>query len=188
MALQKTIIKVQGYDSTGAVVGRTAGLATGIPGERCDMTPVAILPHLTTAATKYGYIVDNGLVVNPKEGVRYARDIADSLDIAAGTNVSLATMGHFFVEVIVPSMQAIAKGATLEADSTNGGALTLSATSGTAGSGKTIRAKVLQPVVYAAASGTAGSAGYVPEKGRENFKAVSGGYSVIVRAELVPVV
>ena len=111
----------------------------------------------------------------------------DGLDVAVGTVVAVATKGHFWVELILDSKAAIAKGATLEASTANGGALSLSATSGTAGSNNTIYAKVLEGVAYTAASGSGSSA--TPEKGGEQFREVAVGgstkYAVLVKVELV---
>lgn len=183
MALQKSINKRVGYDQAGNAIGSTAALATGISGERCDTAPIVEHSFTLTAASKYGYIADGGLVVNPKEGVRYGGSFADGLDIAAGTNVAIATKGHYFLTLVLSSKQAIAKGATVEATTATGGELTLSATSGTAGSGKTIYGKVLEPIAY-----TAASTG-VDEKGAEQFKIVkvsgTDKYAITVKIELV---
>ena len=151
MALQKSINKRVGYDQAGNAIGSTAALATGISGERCDTAPIVEHSFTLTAASKYGYIADGGLVVNPKEGVRYGGSFADGLDVAAGANVAIATKGHYFLTLLLSSKQAIAKGATVEATTATGGELTLSATSGTAGAGKTIYGKVLEPIAYTAA-------------------------------------
>ena len=191
MAFQTEIRKRPMYAASGAYIGSEAALASGVPGGRADMAPVVAAPFTTTAAVKYGQIANGGLVVNPKEGVRYGGSIADGLDVAIGSTVAVATKGHFWVELVLDSKTAIAKGATLEAPTATGGALTLSATPGTAGSNKTIYAKVLEAVPYTAPvteSGTPGQDGYVApvaEKGAEQFRVVGTKFAVLVKAELV---
>lgn len=195
MAFQKEIRKRPMYNAAGTYIGSEAALASGVPGERADMAPTVAAPFTTTAAVKYGQIANGGLVVHPKEGVRYGGSFADGLDVAVGTVVAVATKGHFWVELVLDSKAAIAKGATLEASTTGGGALSVSATPGTAGSNKTIYAKVLDGIAYTAPvaeSGTPGADGYVApvaEKGAEQFREVTVGastkYAVIVKVELV---
>ena len=169
MSVQKSIITRTGYDSTGKACGATATLATGIPGERCDTAPIVEKKVVATAATKYGAFYDGGLVVNPKEGVRFGGSFADGLDIAANTPVSVATKGHYFVEIVVAAKQAIAKGAKVYADANGLPSLTENGTA---------MATVLEGVDWAAKSGDAA------EKGAEFFRAVTGGYGVIVKVEL----
>ena len=178
MAFQTEIRKRPMYAASGAYIGSEAALASGVPGGRADMAPVVAAPFTTTAAVKYGQIANGGLVVNPKEGVRYGGSIADGLDVAIGSTVAVATKGHFWVELVLDSKTAIAKGATLEAPTATGGALTLSA-------------KVLEAVPYTAPvteSGTPGQDGYVApvaEKGAEQFRVVGTKFAVLVKAELV---
>lgn len=191
MAFQKSINKRPMYDENGAVIGYTGTLGTGISGERSDTTPMASRTKTLDADAKYGYIAKGGLITTPKEGVRPGASIANGLDVAANTAVNIATKGHFFVELELAAKRAIAEGATLEADSTDGGALSISAVAGTPGSNKKIYAKVLDAVPYTAPvaeSGTPGQQGYtapVAEKGAEQFRAANGKFYVTVNVELV---
>lgn len=204
--VQKKIQKRNVFDATGSFMGATAALATGIPGEKCDTAPSVEHTYTTASATKYGNYADGGIVVNPKEGVRYGGSIADGLDVAAGTNVTVATKGHFFLKVKVGAAKAaIAKGASLYQSS---GEIQ------TASAGSAI-AKVLEAVSYPAAYATASTyntgdrvskdnATYTAkedsvtgtwdaskwnkdpvEVGGDQFTLESSNYYVIVKAELV---
>lgn len=175
MSVQKNLVKRQVISGSSL----TAALATGIPGERSDTAPVVASTEVLTAASQYGFIAAGGLVINPKEGVRFGNSFADGLAVAANEAVAIATKGHFFVELELAAKAAIAKGATVEASTANGGRLTLSATSGTPGSNNTIYGKVLTPIAYSAASGSN------PESGAEQFRVENGKFYVVVAVELV---
>ena len=176
MSVQTKINKRPMFDANGAGIGSEAALATGIPGSRADMHYIAAHPFVTTAATKYGYMADDGLVVNPKEGVRYGGGIDGGLDIAVGTTVTIATKGHFFAKINVgTSKAAVLKGATLYR--TPAGEITTVSTGNTA-----ITAKPYVGASYTAASGSGASA--TPEKGAEQFSTDGTNWFVVLPIEL----
>ena len=168
MSVQTKLNKRPMFDANGAGIGSEAALAMGIPGSRADMHYMAAHPFVTTAATKYGYMADDGMVVFPKEGVRYGGGFADSLDVAEGTAVTIATKGHFFAKINVgTSKAAVAKGASLY--KTSAGEITTVSTSNTAISAK--------PIVSAAYTAS-------PEKGAEQFTTDGTNWFVVLPIEL----
>ena len=176
MSVQTKINKRPMFDANGAGIGSEAALAMGIPGSRYDMHFMAGHAIVTTAATKYGYMLDDGMVAFPKEGVRYGGGIADSLDIAAGTAVTIVTKGHFLAKINVgTSKAAVAKGASLY--KTAAGEITTVSTNNTA-----IAAKPILAAPYTAASGSGSSA--TPEKGAEQFTTDGTNWFVVLPIEL----
>lgn len=144
--VQTEIKKRPFYDANGSEIGCEAALAMGIPGEFADDAPQVVHAVVPTADTAYGRFLDDGVVVNPKTGVRFGGGLADSLAIKAGTaGIEVATKGHVFIELCVgTSKAAVAKGATIYRDSA--GKFT------TASSGNTnSNYKLLTPVRYKAA-------------------------------------
>ena len=168
MSVQTKINKRPFYNAAGEAIGATGALGRGVPGTRADAHFIAAHAATLTADSKYGYWFDDGLVVNPTEGVRYGGGTADSLAIKSGTPVTIATKGHWFVAVNVGSAPAaLAKGAKLY--KTAAGEIT------TASSGNTeAPLKVLEAVAYDNST----------KKGAEQFSTDGSNYFVVVPVEL----
>lgn len=168
MSVQTKINKRPFYNAAGECIGATGALGRGVPGTRADAHFIAAHAATLTADSKYGYWFEDGLVVNPTEGVRYGGGTADSLAIKTGTPVTVATKGHWFVAVNVGATKAaLAKGAKLY--KTAAGEIT------TASTGNTETAlKVLEAVEYSSS----------PEKGAEQFSTDGTNYFVVVPVEL----